>query len=127
MGKFYVGGLFVRMPWVKETVGEIVSASGQHDMEIEGQRGIWCDIGIQLEGREDIAHIAIFDHPDNKAFPTPWRVDSQMGLGPSYQILGDWKIATGESEIIRYRILIYTGKLNKAHLTKTWIDIFKGN
>jgi hypothetical protein len=93
MEKFYVGGLFLRMPWVKETVGEIISASGLQNLELEGQRSIWSDIGIKLEGRDDFAHIAIFDHPENKAFPTPWRVDNEMGMGPSRQILGDWKIA----------------------------------
>ena len=125
MGKFYVGGLFVRMPWVKETIGEIVNAGGQRNMEIEGQRAIWSDIGIKVDGRDDFAHIAIFDHPGNSAFPTPWRVDSQMGLGPSRQILGDWKIAKSESEMIRYRLLFYTGELDKAALTQTWKDFFR--
>jgi hypothetical protein len=125
MGKFYVGGLFIRMPWVPETVGEILSASGYRGMELEGQRSIWSDIGIKLDGREDYARIAILDHPDNAAFPTPWRVDSQMGLGPSRQILGDWKISEGESETVRYRLLIYTGEMNKADLVDTWKDFFR--
>ncbi len=125
MEKFYVGGLFVRMPWVKETVGEIINASGQRNMEIEDQRAIWTDIGIKLDGRDDFAHIAIFDHPGNKAFPTPWRVDNEMGMGPSGQILGDWKIAKGEKETIRYRLLVYTGELNKAILTKSWKEFFR--
>ncbi|WP_439487764.1 family 16 glycoside hydrolase [Algoriphagus sp.] len=118
MGKFYVGGLFVRMPWVEETVGEIVNAVGQQDMALEGQRAMWSDIGIKIDGRDDFAHIAIFDHPGNPAFPTPWRVDSQMGIGPSRQILGDWGIKKGETEIIRYRLFIYTGDRNDAELTE---------
>ncbi|WP_158857154.1 DUF6807 family protein [Lunatibacter salilacus] len=127
MGKFYVGGLFIRMPWIPETVGEIISASGHQGMELEGNRAIWSDIGIKLDGREDFAHIAIFDHPSNKAFPTPWRVDSQMGMGPSRQILGDWKIAAGESETIRYRMLVYNGEMGKAKLVETWKDFYRGN
>ncbi|MFO7825858.1 MAG: family 16 glycoside hydrolase [Cyclobacterium sp.] len=126
MGKFYVGGLFVRMPWVPETVGEIVSASGHRGMELEGQQAIWSDIGIQLDGREDFAHIAILDHPHNAAFPTPWRVDSQMGLGPSRQILGDWGLAAGESETIRYRLLMYTGTEDKALKAEVWKGFFGG-
>ncbi|WP_162340732.1 DUF6807 family protein [Cyclobacterium salsum] len=126
MGKFYVGGLFVRMPWVPETIGEILSASGQKGIELEGQRAIWSDIGIKLNGREDFARIAIMDHPDNAAFPTPWRVDSQMGLGPSRQILGDWGLAAGESETIRYRLLIYTGAEDKALKAVVWKDFYEG-
>lgn len=124
MEKFYVGGLFVRMPWVPETVGEIVSASGHRGMELEGQRAIWSDIGITLDGREDFARIAILDHLDNAAFPTPWRVDSQMGLGPSRQILGDWGLAAGESETIRYRLLMYTGNEDKALKAEVWKEFF---
>ncbi|WP_373524562.1 DUF6807 family protein [Aquiflexum sp.] len=125
MEKFYVGGLFVRMPWVKETVGEIISASGLRNLELEGKRSIWSDIGIKLDGRDDFAHIAIFDHPENKAFPTPWRVDNELGMGPSRQILGDWKIAEGEKEVIRYRLLVYTGELDKGMLTAIWKDFIK--
>ncbi|MFD2203346.1 DUF6807 family protein [Shivajiella indica] len=125
MEKFYVGGLFVRMPWVKETVGEIVSASGLKNLEIEGQRSIWTDIGIKLEGRDDFAHIALFDHPENKAFPTPWRVDNEMGIGPSRQILGNWKIAKGEKEVIRYRLVVYTGELVNRELTDIWQEFIK--
>jgi len=113
------------MPWVKGTEGEIVNASGQVTMDAEGQRAIWNDIGIKLDGRSDFAHIAILDHPNNKAFPTPWRVDNEMGMGPSRQILGDWKIAKGEKEIIRYRLLIYTGDINKAVITDSWKKFFR--
>jgi hypothetical protein len=120
MGKFYVGGLFVRMPWKKGYIGEIVNAAGQKNREVEAQRAIWADVGIITPGRDDRAHMAIFDHPDNKAFPTPWRYDSQLGLGPSRQIMGDWGISKGNTEVIRYRIMIYTGELDSNALTQAW-------
>lgn len=120
IGKFYVGGLFLRMPWYKGINGEVVNATGQRNQEAEGQRAMWADIGIQVEGRNDLAHIAIFDHPDNSAFPTPWRVDNELGIGPSRQISGDWRINKGETEICRYRLIIYTGELNSAALTRQW-------
>jgi hypothetical protein len=120
LGKFYVGGLFLRMPWRKGIPGEVVNAAGQRNQEAEGQRAIWTDVGLQVEGRNNLAHIAIFDHPDNQAFPTPWRVDGELGVGPSRQILGDWKIDQGETEVIRYRLVVYTGELDPAGLTRTW-------
>ena len=125
-GKFYVGGLFLRMPWVRGTDGEIVNAVGQRNSsEAEAQRAIWADVGVEIEGRDDKGHIAIFDHPENKAFPTPWRVDSQLGLGPSRQILGDWKLGKGETEVIRYRLVIYTGDLNTDKLTHQWLEFIR--
>ncbi|MEJ7828126.1 MAG: DUF6807 family protein, partial [Segetibacter sp.] len=87
---------------------------------IEAQRAIWADVGVQIEGRNDWGHMTVFDHPDNKGFPIPWRTDTQFGLGPSRQILGDWKLNKGETEIVRYRIVIYTGKLNNGEITALW-------
>lgn len=109
MGKFYVGGLFVRMPWTKGTLGEAINAAGQTNKQAEAQRSEWLDVGMQLKGRSDWAHFTFFDNPQNKAFPTPWRVDGELGIGPSRQIMGDWTIPKGETETIRYRIQIYTG------------------
>jgi hypothetical protein len=120
IGKFYVGGLFLRMPWHQGVRGEVINALGQRNQEAEGQRAIWADIGIQVEGRSDLAHIAILDHPDNAVFPTPWRVDHELGIGPSRQILGDWHIDKGKTAIFRYRLIIYTGDLNRAALTRQW-------
>jgi hypothetical protein len=122
LGKFYVGGLFLRMPWHEGIPGEVVNAAGQRNNEAEGQRALWTDVGMQVAGRDDMAHIAILDHPDNRAFPTPWRVDGQLGVGPSIQILGDWKISEGETERIRYRLVVYTGDLHHAELTRTWTE-----
>lgn len=120
MGKFYVGGLFVRMPWRKETGGQVTNADGHRNTEAEGQRAIWNDIGIRVPGRDDFAHIAMMDHPDNKSFPVPWRVDNELGVGPSRQILGDWTIHKGETEVIRHRLVVYTGDLDGSLLRAEW-------
>lgn len=120
MRKFYVGGLFVRMPWEEGVEGEAVNSVGQRNAEAEGQRAVWNDLGIVVPGRTDMAHITILDHPDNRGFPIPWRVDSQLGVGPSRQILGDWSIGQGEKEVIRYRILIYTGARDEQLIHRVW-------
>lgn len=120
MGKFYVGGLFLRMPWHKDIRGEVINAAGQRNGEAEGERAIWNDIGIQVPGRDDMAHIAIMDHPDNNDFPIPWRVDNELGVGPSRQILGDWTIPRGQTEVIRYRFIVYTGELAASEITSAW-------
>ncbi|MEJ7766389.1 MAG: DUF6807 family protein [Chitinophagaceae bacterium] len=119
-GKFYVGGLFLRMPWQESTAGEVMNAVGQRNLEAEAQRAIWTDVGVEVEGRDDWGHMAIFDHPGNNAFPTAWRVDSQLGIGPSRQILGDWKLNNGETEVFRYRIVVYTGDRNNKELARLW-------
>ncbi len=120
IGKYYAGGLFLRMPWVRGVQGEAVNSEGQRNSEAEAQRAIWTDVGIQVPGRDDMAHIAIFDHPSNNDFPLPWRVDGELGVGPCRAILGDWKIEKDQTEVIRHRLFIYTGKLDRETLTREW-------
>lgn len=118
--KFYVGGLFLRMPWREGIAGEVVNADGKRNGEAEGQRARWNDIGIQIDGRVDKAHIAMLDHPANADFPVAWRVDNELGIGPSRQILGDWKIQKGKTEVFRYRLIVYTGAFNSDTINRLW-------
>lgn len=120
IGEYDYGGLFLRMPWKEGIKGEVINAARQRNEKAEGQRAMWVDVGIQVEGREDLAHIAIFDHPDNKDFPLPWRVDGQLGVGPVRARLGDWTIPKGTIEVIRHQLQVYTGKLNNLELTEHW-------
>ena len=120
IGEMKYGGMFLRMPWKEGINGEVVNFSRQKNEKAEGQQSLWMDIGMQVEGRDDLAHIAIFDHPDNRGFPQTWRVDSQFGVGPSRAIMGDWKILKGETEIIKHGLVVYTGELNDLDLTEKW-------
>lgn len=124
--QFYVGGLFLRMPWHEGIDGEVINAEGKRNSEAEGQRAIWNDIGIRIDGRKDKGHVAILDHSDNADFPIAWRVDNELGVGPSRQILGDWSIEKGATEVIRYRLVIYTGEFNRDTVTRWWKD-YTGN
>lgn len=119
--KFYVGGLFMRMPWYEGIQGEIINSLGEkNSKEAEGHRSVWADVGMEIAGLEKWGHIAILDHPDNEAFPTPWRVDSQLGIGPSRQILGDWHLDKGETTVEKYRLVIYIGELDKLKMQNLW-------
>lgn len=122
IGEYEYGGLFLRMPWKQNIKGHVINAARQEGLRAEGQRAVWMDVGMQVDGREDLAHIAIFDHPQNKGFPQPWRVDSQMGVGPVRSRLGDWSIAAGQSETIRHQLVVYRGELNDVELTKRWSE-----
>jgi hypothetical protein len=47
-------------------------------------------------------------------------VDNELGVGPSRQILGDWNLSKGETEIIRYRLIVYTGDFEQDRLNTAW-------
>ena len=124
LGKSFVGGLFVRMPWHEGIRAEAVNAAGQRNHEAEAQHAIWTDVGIQGDGRDDLAHIAIFDHPDNHGFPVLWRVDSQFGFGPDLEGT-DWRIDKGKTEVVRYRLIAYSGDLNPVEMARAWKEFVK--
>lgn len=127
IGEYDYGGLFLRMPWKEGIKGQAINAARQRNEKAEGQRAMWVDVGMQVEGRDDLAHVAIFDHPENGGFPQPWRVDGQLGIGPVRARMGDWKIKSGETEIIRHQIVAYTGELNDVTMNALWDDYIGSN
>jgi putative membrane-bound dehydrogenase-like protein len=126
IGRYDYGGLFLRMPWREGIAGEVVNAARQRNERAEGQRAMWIDVGMQVQGRSDQAHIAVFDHPDNAGFPQAWRVDGQLGVGAARSREADWTIPSGQTEVIRHRLIAYTGALNDVDMTTAWSN-FSGN
>jgi putative membrane-bound dehydrogenase-like protein len=126
IAKYDYGGLFLRMPWREGIRGEVVNAARQRNDRAEGQRAMWIDVGMQVAGRDDLAHIAIFDHPDNTGYPQAWRVDSQLGVGTARARAADWTIAANQTEVIRHRLVVYTGVLDDVAMTAAWTD-YSGN
>jgi putative membrane-bound dehydrogenase-like protein len=126
IGRYDYGGLFLRMPWRKGIAGEVVNAARQRNERAEGQRAMWIDVGMQVEGRSDFAHVAMFDHPSNTGYPQAWRVDSQLGVGSARQRTSDFTLAKGGLEILRHQFVIYTGALNDVELTRLWSE-FSGS
>ncbi|MEO6149727.1 MAG: PVC-type heme-binding CxxCH protein, partial [Mucilaginibacter sp.] len=120
VGKYPYGGLFLRMPWKPGIDGDVINAARQRNQKAEGQAATWIDIGMKLEGNANRAHIAIFDHPENKGYPQKWRVDDQMGVGPVPTHDADRVIKKGETETIRHRLVIYTGQFNDIEIGKEW-------
>ena len=126
IGKYDYGGLFLRMPWQQGVRGEVVNAARQRNQQAEGKKAPWVDVGMEIEGRQDPAHVAVFDHPQNAGFPHPWRVDGQMGVGPVRARMGDWEIREGEMEIIRHRLVAYAGDLDDVELRDLWKEYSGG-
>ncbi|MDE0829778.1 MAG: PmoA family protein [Vicinamibacterales bacterium] len=120
IGKYDYGGLFMRMPWRQGIPGAATSSQHKVGEAAEGQRATWVDVGMQIEGRPDHGHIAILDHSMNHGFPQHWRVDGALGVGPVRARRGDWHIKRGETEIIRHRLVVYTGELDSAMLADQW-------
>ncbi|HCR29572.1 MAG TPA: dehydrogenase, partial [Opitutae bacterium] len=121
VGKYNYGGLFLRMPWKRGKIeGEVFNSSRQRNDRAEGQKAMWVNVGMEIEGRDDWGNIAIFDHPDNPTYPMAWRVDKQLGVGPVRTRFEDWTIPAGESASFRHQFVAYTGKLDDVALNEDW-------
>ena len=121
-GKYDYGGLFLRMPWRPKTGGTAVNSAGEENAKAEGRPAAWVDVGMPIVGRKDAGHIAILAHKDNPGGPTRWRVDGQLGVGPATSRAGAWKIERGKTVQLRYRLVVYTGPLNKPLLESLYRD-----
>lgn len=122
INEFDYGGLFLRMPWNPDIKGEVVNAARQRNANAEGQRAMWVDAGMEIDGLDEWGHIAIFDHPDNEGFPQAWRVDNQLGIGPARSRMGDWHIKKGQVETIQHQIVAYSGELDAVKMNDLWGD-----
>ncbi len=122
IGKYDYGGLFLRMPWKEGIMGEVINAARQKDDKAEGQPAMWVNVAMQVEGRDDMANISIFEHPENHGYPNKWRVDGQLGVGPSYTRDGDWVIPAGKTETLKHQLVVHSGDINDLEINEWWGD-----
>jgi len=107
-GKFFVGGLAVRMPWDKANPRQThLNSNGQRGRQCEQQRAAWCN--VERPFGNEIFGIALFDHSDNPNHPPGWRADEQGLINPNVSALGDWRLMANEKKRFQYRLLVYRG------------------
>lgn len=113
-GRHAYGGLFLRMPWRAETGGDVLTSEGAATIaDAAGRAARWVALAMPLPDRTTgPAGGAILDHPSNPVYPSPWRVDGNLGIAPSRCIAGAWRLSKGMATTSRYRVLLYTGKIN---------------
>jgi putative heme-binding domain-containing protein len=114
-GKFFVGGLSVRMPWDKANPRQThLNSNGLRDRECEQQRAAWCNVERPF-GNETFG-IAVFDHPANPNHPCGWRADEQGLINPNVSATGDWFIPAEQERVFRYRMVVYRGSATREQL-----------
>src|SRR6185503_9328981 len=107
-GKFFVGGLSVRMPWDKANPRQThLNSNGLRGRACEQQRAAWCNVERPF-GTETFG-IAVFDHPTNPNHPCGWRADEQGLINPNISALADWSIPAKQERLFRHRLLVYRG------------------
>jgi hypothetical protein len=114
-GKFFVGGLSVRMPWDNANPRQThLNSNGLRGRNCEQQRATWCNVERAFGG--EIFGIAAFDHPTNLNHPPGWRADEQGLINPNVSSLGDWSIPAKQARLFRHRLVVYRGSATPEQL-----------
>lgn len=126
-GQWHYGGPFIRVPFREEVGGTVLTSEGATTNDVaEQKRARWVSLSIPLPERgaerEPSISVSIMDHPANPDFPVPWRVDKQLGVGPSRCILGAWHLAAGETVTHRHRFLVTIGAPEAAVIEASYND-----
>jgi putative heme-binding domain-containing protein len=114
-GKYFVGGLSVRMPWDQANPRQThLNSNGLRGRDCEQQRAAWCNVERPIADR--IFGVAVFDHPANLNHPPGWRADEQGLINPNVSALGDWSIPATQERRFRYRLAVYCGSATQEQL-----------
>jgi len=98
--------------------GRLVNAEGlEGEKATWGQRSAWCDYSGDNGGV--VEGIAIFDHPANPWFPSPWftRDYGFFSPTPMYWLpRGELTLPRGEPLVLHYRVVVHAGDSRGARL-----------
>jgi hypothetical protein len=125
----YAGGIGYRATaeWNKDN-STVLTSEGKTRKTADGSHARWTDLNGAFKDKGQ-SGITFFSHPTNRAHPEPMRVwpESQNGRGDVYfefcpTRFTDWPLNPGNIYRLKYRMLIYDGKIDKAVGDRIWND-----
>lgn len=125
----YAGGIGFRATaeWNKDN-STVLTSEGKTRITADGSHAKWADINGAFKDNGQ-SGITFFSHPANRAHPEPIRVwpETQNGRGDVYfefcpTRFTDWTLNPGNIYRLKYRMLIYDGKIDKAIADRIWND-----
>ncbi len=111
--------------------GRIVNAYGAvGEAECWGKPAPWVDYSGTVEGAQ--VGLALFDHPRNLRYPTPWHVRSYglftancWGLHDftgDWSVRGDYALPAGQALRWRFRVYLHEGDVRQGKVAQKWLD-----
>lgn len=125
----YAGGIGFRATgeWNRNN-STVLTSEGLTRKDADGSRARWADINGEFKDKGN-SGITFFSHPANRDFPEPMRVwpENQNGVGDVYFEFcptrhNDWQLDPGNLYRLKYRMLVYDGKIDKATAERIWND-----
>ena len=125
----YAGGIGFRATgeWNNKN-STVLTSEGLARKDADGSRARWVDINGEFRDKGN-SGITFFSHPSNREYPEPMRVwpENQNGVGDVYFEFcatrhKDWELHPGNLYRLKYRMLVYDGKIDKATAERLWND-----
>ena len=103
------------------TGGTLTNASGKrNERETYKQRSPWLDCSGKL-GRLECG-LAVFDHPRNPDYPTPWFTRDYGPFSPNFLFFRDdpWILTPDSPLRLRYRVYTHSGDVREGRVAEAW-------
>lgn len=126
----YGGGIGFRAneEWTNKN-SWVLTSEGKERKDADGSRARWCDVGGDFAGK-GTSGILFMSNPANREYPEPMRVWPENTNGGRGDLFFEfcpirnksWELLPGNEYVLRYRMLVYDGKID-AHLAeRLWND-----
>jgi hypothetical protein len=125
----YGGGIGFRATaeWDKNN-SWVNTSEGKTRRDADGTRARWTDVGGAFREKGE-SGIVFMSHPSNREYPEPMRVWplEQNGRGDVYFEFcpirhKEWVLNPGNVYRLKYRMLVYDGRADKATAERIWTD-----
>jgi hypothetical protein len=126
----YGGGIGIRAneEWTKDN-SWVLTSEGKTRINADGTKARWTDVGGAFKGNGE-SGIVFFSHPSNREHPEPmrvWPIDANNGRGDVYFEFcpiryHDWILNPGKVYTLKYRMLVYDGKVDPSVSERIWTD-----
>ncbi|MCE5344690.1 MAG: PmoA family protein [Bacteroidales bacterium] len=126
----YGGGIGIRAneEWTKDN-STILTSEGKTRLDADGSNARWTDLNGSFQNNSQ-SGIIFFSHPANREHPEPmrvWPADANNGRGDVYFEFcptrhKEWVLYPGNVYRLKYRMLIYDGKIARQTTDRVWTD-----
>ena len=125
----YGGGIGFRATekWEKDNC-TVLTSDNKTRADADGSYARWCMVEGESGTTEGRSGILFMSHPSNRMHPEPmrvWPLDANRGRGDMYFEFvpirhDDWKLAQRKEYTLKYRMIVFDGKMNAKTAEMYW-------
>jgi hypothetical protein len=125
----YGGGIGFRATekWNKDN-SSVLTSEGKTRKDADGSNARWCIVEGESATKDGRSGILFLSFPANRMHPEPmrvWPLDANVGRGDMYFEFcpirhKDWKIEKGNDYTLRYRLIVFDGKMTPEEAENYW-------